>query len=294
MPIDLSTVLSSPRVSDGAWGTQLDLLGCPPGFCREEWNLSHPDLVRQVAASYVQAGSQIILTNTFSANRFVLERHGLAGKVEPINLAGVRISRQAAGDQAWVFASIGPSGKMVIAQEVSEDELYGAFHAQAKALAAGQPDAIVCESMSELAESLAALRAAKDATGLPVVASMTFDTGPDFRTMMGVAAGDAAEALAKAGADAIGCNCGIGIDACIQVARAIRQRSDLPIWVKPNAGLPEIHGQNVVYKETPKDFAEKIHLLLEAGANIVGGCCGTTPVHIARLAPLVKTWRCGG
>jgi 5-methyltetrahydrofolate--homocysteine methyltransferase len=291
MPIDLSTVLSSPRVSDGAWGTELDLLGCPPGFCREEWNLSRPDLVRQVAASYLKAGSQIILTNTFSANRFVLERHGLADKVHAINLTGAQISRQAAGEQAWVFASIGPSGRMVIVQEVSEDELYGAFHIQAKALAAGEPDAIVCESMSELAESLAALRAAKDATGLPVVASMTFDTGSDLRTMMGVAAGAAAQALTEAGADAIGCNCGVGIDACIQVVRTLREHTNLPIWAKPNAGLPEIHGQNTVYRQTPEEFAEKVHLLLEAGASMVGGCCGTTPVHIATLAPLVKTWR---
>lgn len=291
MATDLSSVLAVPRVSDGAWGPQLDLLGCPPGSCREEWNLSHAECVRQVAESYVKAGSQIILTNTFNANRFALERYGLAEKVHAINLAGVEISRQVASDQVWVFASIGPSGRMVLAQEVSQDELYGAFHAQAKALVGGGPDAIVCESMSELAEALAALRAAKDATGLPVVVSMTFDTGPRFCTAMGVDVGEAAEALSKAGADAIGCNCGVGVDTCMEVVRILREHTNLPIWARPDAGLPEIYGQSAIYKQTAEEFAGKAHPLLAAGANIIGGCCGTTPEHIAKLLPLVKTWR---
>ncbi len=290
MVIDLKTALATPKLADGAWGTELDVLGCPPGYCREEWNLSHPDLVRQVAAAYVKAGSQIILTNTFSANRFVLERHNLADKVQAFNTAGAQLSKQAA-DQAWVFASIGPSGRMLIAREVTEDELYKAFFAQAKALAAGGADAIVCESMSELAESLIALRAAKDACGLPVVASMTFDTGSDLRTMMGVTAADGASQLTRAGADAIGCNCGAGIEGCISIAANLRRHTDLPIWAKPNAGLPEIVGDKVVYKETPEAFAARGKELLQAGANIVGGCCGTSPAHIARLSLILKSWQ---
>jgi methionine synthase I (cobalamin-dependent) len=194
--------------------------------------------------------------------------------------------------KAWVFGSIGPSGKMLIAEEATEDELYRAFFAQAKALAAGGADGVICETFTELQEILTAVRAVKDAGGLPVVASMTYDTGPDhMRTMMGVAAGDAAEALAKAGADVIGCNCGVGIDAYIKVAQCMRQHTDRPIWVKPNAGLPEVHGGKVIYKETPEDFAAKVHLLLEAGANFVGGCCGTTPGHVAKLAAAIKGGR---
>ncbi len=290
MAINLKTVLTSPKVSDGAWGTQLDLLGCPAGYCREEWNLSHPDLVLKVASSYVAAGSDVILSNTFSANRFTLEKHGLADKVEALNEAGARISKQATGGKAWVFASMGPTGKMLITEEVTEDELYKAFLCQAKALKAGGADGIVCETFAELAEILVAVRAVK-AVGLPVVASMTYDTGPDLKTMMGVAAGDAAEALSKAGADAIGCNCGVGIDGYIKVTGTIRRHTDLPIWVKPNAGLPEIVGGKTVYKEGPEGFAGKIHLLLKAGANFVGGCCGTSPDHVRNVAAAVKKAR---
>jgi 5-methyltetrahydrofolate--homocysteine methyltransferase len=291
MAVDLAGVLTSPMISDGAWGTQLDLLGCPPGSCREQWNLSHPDLVMHVAASYVQAGSQIILTNTFSANRFILERHNLGDKVEALNLAGVQISRQAAGERALVFGCMGPSGKMVIAQEVTEQDLYKACCVQAKALAAGGAAGIVCESMSELAEILTAVRAVKDVTGLPVVASMTFDTGPDLKTMMGVSAGDAAEQLSRAGVDFVGCNCGAGIDACIRVTAILRRHTGLPIWVKPNAGLPELEEGKVTYREGPEEFAGRLPPLLEAGANVVGGCCGTTPEHIAKMVSVVRNWQ---
>lgn len=290
MAIDMKTVLKSPKVSDGAWGTQLDLLGCPAGYCREEWNVSHPDLVLKVASSYVQAGSDVILSNTFSANPFTLEKHGYGDKVQAFNEAGARISKQAAGDSVWVFASVGPSGKMLITEEVTEDELYTAYLAQAKALAAGGADAIVCETFADLQEMLVAVRAVK-AAGLPVVASMTYDTGPELRTMMGVAAGDAAEQLGVAGADAIGCNCGVGMDGYIKVAGTMRQHTDLPIWVKPNAGLPEVQGGQTIYRETPDDFAGKIGQLLTAGANFVGGCCGTTPDHIRMVAAAVKAAR---
>ena len=221
MAIDMKQVLKAAKVSDGAWGTQLDLLGCPAGYCREEWNLSHPELVLKVASSYVNAGSNVILSNTFSANIFTLEKHGLGDKVEALNQAGAQISKQAAGDKAWVFASVGPSSKMLCTEEITEDELFKAFLLQAKALKAGGADGIVCETFAELAEILVAVRAVK-AAGLPVVASMTFDTGPDLKTMMGVAAGDAAEQLTKAGADAIGCNCGVGIDGYIKVAGTLR------------------------------------------------------------------------
>lgn len=295
MPIDLRTVLTATKVTDGAWGTELDKLGCPPGYCREQWNLSHPNLVSQVAASYVQAGSDIILTNTFRANCYALERYGLVEKVESLNRAGAQISRQAAGEKVWVFGSIGPSGKMVAAEEVTEVELYKAFHAQAKALAAGGVDGIVCETMTELAEVLAAVRAAKEATGLPVVASMTFDSGVDYlRTVMGVEAGEAAEQLTRAGADAVGCNCGAGVESYIKLTQCMRQHTALPIWVKPNAGLPEIAADKVVYREAAADFASRAHLLLRAGANFIGGCCGTTPEHITKLVRAIQPWLSAG
>jgi 5-methyltetrahydrofolate--homocysteine methyltransferase len=270
-------------VADGAWGTELDKLGCPPGYCREEWNVSRPELVEQVAASYVAAGSRIILTNTFGGSRLILEGHGFQDRVGEFNKAGAAISKRAAASKARVFGSIGPSGKMLLIGEVNEQTLFDVFKEQAEALAAGGADGLVVETMSDLTEACAALRAAKT-TGLLVVASMTFDSGRDKgSTMMGVSPEQAVKGLTDAGADIIGCNCGIGIDNYIKVAGRLRAVTDKPIWVKANAGLPEIDGSKVVYRMTPKEFALKVGSLIEAGASIVGGCCGTTPEFIRAI-----------
>lgn len=274
-------------VSDGAWGTELDKLGCPPGFCRESWNVSNPECVAKVAFSYVEAGAQIILTNTFGANRFVLSGHGFEDQVAAFNREGARISKQAAGGRAAVFGSIGPSGKMVMMSEVQEDELFEAFGHQAAALAEGGADALVVETMTELAEARAAVRAAKT-TGLLVVACMTYDSGKDRTcTMMGVTPQQAVEGLIEAGADIVGCNCGIGIDNYVKVTALLREATDRPIWVKANAGLPEIEEGKVVYRMKPEEYAEKTLELIRSGANIVGGCCGTSPVFIAAIRKAV-------
>lgn len=270
-------------LADGAWGTELDKLGCPPGYCREEWNVSRPEVVEQVPRAYVAAGSQVILTNTFGANRFVLAAHGYEARAAEFNRAGAQISKRAAGGKAKVFGSIGPSGKIVMMGEVSEDDLLAAFKEQAAALAEGGADGLVVETMTELAEAVAAVRAAKT-TGLPVVGCMTYDSGRDkTSTMMGVTPEQAAAALGEAGADIIGCNCGIGIDNYIVVTGRLRAATDKPIWVKANAGLPEIEDNKVVYRMKPDEFAGKVKLLIEAGANIVGGCCGTSPEFIAAI-----------
>ena len=284
MAANVQAFLEKVTFSDGAWGTELDKLGCPPGFCREEWNLTNPDRVQQVAEGYVNAGSNIILTNTFGANKFVLSRHDRADKVAEFNRAGAEISKRAAGEKAVVFGSIGPSGKIVMMGEAKEDELFEAFKVQADALAEGGADGLVVETMTELAEAAAAVKAACT-TGLPVVACMTYDSGTDkTSTMMGVTPGQAAETLTEAGADVLGCNCGIGIDNYIKVAALYRAATDKPIWVKANAGMPEVEGGQVVYKMKPEEFAEKAKELIQAGANIVGGCCGTSPAFIQALA----------
>ena len=271
-------------ISDGAWGTELDKLGCPPGFCREEWNLTKPELVGKVAAAYVNAGSQIILTNTFSANRFVLARHDKADQVAAYNKAGAAISKKAAGTKAKVFGSIGPSGKMLVSEEVTEDELLAAFKAQAQALAEGGCDALVIETMADLQEAAIAVRAAKT-TGLTVVGCMTYDSGKDHtQTMMGVTPEQAVKGLTEAGVDIIGCNCGIGIDNYIVVARKFRAATNKPIWVKANAGMPEVVDGKAVYKMQPDVFGERVKELIQAGANFVGGCCGTSPAFIAATA----------
>jgi 5-methyltetrahydrofolate--homocysteine methyltransferase len=287
MAIDVTDFLSKVTISDGAWGTELDKLGCPPGYCREKWNLEKPELVEKVPAAYLAAGSRIILTNTFGANRFVLGRHGCEDQVRELNRAGAEISKRAANGQAVFFGSIGPSGTIVMMGEVTEEELFTAFKDQAEGLAEGGADGLVVETMTELAELNAAVRAAKT-TGLPVVGCMTFDSGSEkTATLMGVTPEQATEALTVAGADIVGCNCGIGIENYIIVAGKMRAVTEKPIWVKANAGMPEIEEGRVVYRMAPQEFAAKTRRLIEAGANIVGGCCGTSPRFISALSEML-------
>jgi methionine synthase I (cobalamin-dependent) len=273
-------LVNGPVLTDGAWGTEMQARGLGPGELPDLWNLSHPEQVEAVARSYVEAGSQVLLTNTFRANRFALGRRGDAAKVIDINRAGVAASRRAAGGRAQVFASIGPSGKLLMMGETNEAELLAAFREQAEALAAAGADAIVLETMTDLAEAKLALWAAK-ATGLPVVACMVFDSGENKdRTMMGVTPERAAEELAAAGADVVGANCGSGIEGYVPVCRRLAAATHLPLWIKPNAGSPELVGGRAVYRITPEQFASHVPRLLEAGAQFVGGCCGTNPAFI--------------
>jgi 5-methyltetrahydrofolate--homocysteine methyltransferase len=270
----------APVATDGAWGTQLQVRGLQPGASAEAWNLERPDQVESVARAYVEAGSQIILTNTFGANRLALERHGLADQLGPINRRGVEISRQAAGRRARVFASMGPSGRMLMTGEVSQAELEAAFAEQALALAEGGADAIAVETMTDAEEAKIAVAAARQ-TGLPVVACMVFDSGPDRdRTLMGLTPEQAAETLAAAGADVVGANCGQGIPGFVPVCRRLRAASGLPVWIKANAGLPEVLDGRIVYRTSPGEFAAWVPALLEAGASFIGGCCGTSPDFI--------------
>ncbi len=269
-----------PVVTDGAWGTQLQLRGLPTGACPDAWNLDSADKIEDVARSYVEAGSLVILTNTFGANRFVLDRHGLADQAAEINRAGVEISRRAAGEKALVFASVGPTGKMLVMGEVSQEDLRAAFDEQVGAIAEGGADGIVIETMSDPAEAGIAVQAAKD-TGLPVVACMVFDSGKDKdRTMMGATPEQAAEGLLDAGADVIGSNCGQGIEGFVPICGRLRAASGRPVWIKANAGLPEVIDGETVYSQTPEEFASFVPALIEAGAGFVGGCCGTTPDFI--------------
>jgi methionine synthase I (cobalamin-dependent) len=274
---------SGPVVSDGAWGTQLQSLGLPSGTCPDEWNLSHAELVEQVPRSYVEAGSQIVLTNTFRANRVALADYGLADQVKEINQAGGAISRRAAGTQARVFGSIGPSGKLLFADQVTEDELRSAFAEQAEALAESGVDALVIETMTDLAEAKLALAAARS-TGLPVVVSMVFDSGKDKdRILTGLTPEQIASELTAAGADGVGANCGQGIAGYVNVCRRLRAATDRPIWIKANAGLPQIIGDQVVYETSADEFAEYAPALVAAGASFIGGCCGTDPDYICAL-----------
>jgi 5-methyltetrahydrofolate--homocysteine methyltransferase len=275
---------ASPVLTDGAWGTELQARGLQAGDCPDAWNLSHPERVEEVARAYVEAGSRIILTNTFGANRIMLARHELAGKAQEINRAGVAISRRAAGSRARVFASMGPCGKLLFAEEVREEEVTLAFEEQARALADAGADAIVIETMSDPAEARLAVAAAA-ATGLPVIACMTFDSGREHdRTMMGTTPEEAAGALTTAGADVVGANCGQGAEGYVAICKRLRAATSLPLWMKPNAGLPEILDGRLHYRETPQSFAGHAQALVAAGASFIGGCCGTAPEFIRELA----------
>ena len=277
-----------PILTDGAWGTQFQARGLSSGDCPDEWNLSHPDRVCEVARAYVEAGSQVIQTNTFRANRLALAGYDLADKTDEINRAGAEISLRAAEGRARVFGSIGPSGKMLITGQASEDELRTTFAEQASLLAAAGVDAVVIETMSDLEETKLALSAAKG-TGVPVVACMVFDCGKqNDRTMMGATAAQVAQELTTAGADAIGANCGQGMESFVELCRQLRAATDLPIWIKPNAGIPQIRGDEVVYETTADEFAGYGPKVIEAGACFLGGCCGTGPEFIAALNETIR------
>jgi 5-methyltetrahydrofolate--homocysteine methyltransferase len=278
----------APVVTDGAWGTQLQARGLEAGTCPDAWNLSHPHRVEEAARAYVEASSRIILTNTFRATRFPLSAAGLADRVREINRAGAEIAVRAAAGRAKVFGSIGPSGVMLMMGEVSPEDLQAAFVEQAQALAEGGVDAIVVESMSDPAEARLAVAAAR-ATGLPVVASMSFDSGKDRdRTMMGTTPEEAAEALVEAGAEVIGANCGQGIDGFVAICRRLKAATDRPVWVKANAGLPQVVDGRTVWSQTPKEFASYIPALVKAGASFIGGCCGTTPEFIRAVGEKIQ------
>ncbi len=279
-PLIQQLLADGPAVTDGAWGTELQARGLAAGECPDAWNLTCPDRVEEVARSYVQAGSRILLTNTFRANRIALADYGWAEKTVEINRTGAAISRQAAAGRAYVFASMGPSGKMLVAGEITAEMLREAFREQAQALAEGGADALLIETMSDLAEAALAIAAARE-TGLPVVASMVFDTGRNKdRTMTGATPEQAAEALTAAGSDVIGANCGCGIAGYVSICRRLRAATDRPIWIKPNAGLPQLLEGRAVYAMTAAEFAGYAPALVEAGAGFLGGCCGTGPEFI--------------
>lgn len=282
-------VEAGPALSDGAWGTELQKIGLAPGELGDLWNLSHPERVAALAQSYVNAGSGIILTNTFRSNRIAFRDHGSLAKLKDINRAGVEISRSAAGVRSRVFASIGPSGKMLMMEEVTEQELADAFGEQALALAEAGPDALVIETMSDLTEATIALTAARQ-TGLPVVACMVFDSGKEQdRTLTGVTPERAAKELAAAGAAVIGANCGKGTDAFIGVCQRLHAATDLPIWIKANAGLPTLSGDSIVYDMTAEGFASYVPKLVSAGASFVGGCCGTNPEFVRAISKCLQS-----
>jgi len=267
-------------ITDGAWGTELQARGLPTGSNPDTWNLAHPERVEDVARAYAQAGSQIVLTNTFRANAIAMKDN--AADLDAINRAGVDLSRRGAPG-ARVVASIGPTGKILLSGEVSADEVSAAFAAQAASLAAAGADALLIETMSDIEEARLAVAAARQ-TGLPVIASFAFDSGTNKdRTMMGATPEAVAAAMQEAGASAVGANCGVGVERSVDLCKRLCAATSVPVWIKPNAGLPAIDSSGLHYATSAEFFASHFAALREGGASFVGACCGSTPEFIRAL-----------
>ncbi len=270
-------------VADGAWGTALQAKGMKGGECPELWNAEHPEKVLEIARSYINAGSNLIETNTFGGNRYKLEYYGLGDQIFELNKTGAEISRKAAGNDNWVMASIGPTGKMTVMGDVTEEDFYRVFKEQSVALAAGGADAIIVETMSAIDEAVAAVKAAKENTALEVICTFTFEptVQGEYRTMMGVTPAEASIAAVNAGADIVGANCGKGYEGMTQIIEEIKSvLPEIPVIIQANAGLPELIDGVSVFPATPEEMAGENNLWIKAGVNIIGGCCGTTDRHI--------------
>lgn len=274
-------------------GTQLIARGLSAGECGELWNLQNPDVVEQIQRQYVDAGADYLLTNTFGASPVALARHGVDGETETVNRAAVEVARRAAGDRALVFGDVGPTGMLLEPLgALTEDEARRAFARQVAALAEAGVDAVICETFESGAELRLALEAARECCDLPLIASMKFTPEPSgrYRSMMGEGPEDVIRVAEQCGCAAAGTNCGQGIQtmpalmselAGLASAQPGAGRQDpLPLIVQANAGVPALVEGKTVYPEGPSDFARCVPELHEAGARIIGGCCGTTAEHI--------------
>lgn len=283
-------------VADGAIGTMLMERGLQPGQPPESFNLTRGDVLQEVAREYLDAGADIIQTNTFGASGLKLASYSLQKRVGEINRNAVLAVRKAVGDRAYVSGSCGPTGRFLKPYgEVEPEEMSESFGEQMSVLVEAGVDIICVETMTDLHEATSAVKAAKAvAPSVPVMATMTFDEIPKgFFTVMGVTVEQAAKGLQAAGADIVGSNCGNGIEKMISIAQAFKRCTKLPIIIQANAGIPELKDDEVIYPETPEFMAGKAEQLISLGVSIIGGCCGTTPAYIRAFRRTVDSCKRG-
>jgi 5-methyltetrahydrofolate--homocysteine methyltransferase len=270
---------------DGGMGSTLVSLGLPEGKCPESWNLTHSDVISDIHQKYLEAGADVIQTNTFGANRLRLASFGYDDQVEEINIRAVEIAEKVCPEEKFVAGDIGPCGVFLKpVGKFSVEEFEESFLEQAKALAWAQVDFFSIETMCDLREAMIAIKVIKTVSDLPIFVSMTFDKKPKgYFTIMGNTISECATELKKAGADVIGANCTLGSAEMIGLVEELRKSTDLPIIIQPNAGKPELTCGRLAYSQDPESFAEDIRKIVNAGANFVGGCCGTTHEFIREI-----------
>jgi 5-methyltetrahydrofolate--homocysteine methyltransferase len=275
-------------VADGATGTNYQARGLEIGTAPEEWLFEAPERVVDVHRAFVDAGSELILTNTFGATPLRLQHTPLAGRVHDVNVRAVELAREAAGERALVAGSLGPTGHLFEPLgPLTRAECVDNYEAQAGALADGGADLLVLETFFALDEALAAVEGVRRASDLPLVVSFSFDQGT--RTMMGLSPTEAAEAVLPLGVAAIGANCGKSLaEADVVVTELLAAAGDVPVWAKPNAGVPKIVGDQILYEAGPADLAAHARAYADQGARVVGGCCGSTPEHVAAIARAIS------
>lgn len=288
----LTALASRPLQGDGATGTQLQQLGLKPAECCERWVLEQPDHVKRVHQRYFEAGAELLTTNTFGGTTLALASHGLDSRAAEINRTAARLARDVAGERAWVLGDIGPCGALLEPYgELDHAEASAAFLAQATALLEGGADALLIETLSDPTEAALAIAAAREAGARLIIATYAFQQTPSgFRTMMGTTVPAAVQSALDAGATIVGANCGTELSLetyAALCAELVTSSKGAPAIVQPNAGSPKRDAAGrITYGTTPTEFANAAARYIELGARIVGGCCGTTPEHIAASAAL--------
>ena len=269
---------------DGALGTTLMARGLSSGEAPEKWNVERPEVVKEIHRAYFSAGSDVIQTNTFGGNRFKLRDKQLEGDLGRINQTAVRLAREVRPPGKFIAGDVGPSGKLMAPLgPYRATEIEAVFAEQGQILVDAGADLISIETMFSLEEALAALRGIREITDLPIFVSMTFDLKPKgFFTLMGETPKACVKALEENGADVLGSNCQLGSGEMVDLIKEMRNWTTVPIIAQPNAGSPILKGGVTVYEQSPEEFAQDILRIIEVGANVVGGCCGTTPLFIEK------------